>query len=194
MAPVPSFRALRVFTLTAPLIFLADQISKWVILEYLLAPSRSEPQNFLVWLATPGERTEFARLELLSFFNLTMVWNRGISFGIFGGQDLAWQAYILSALALIVCIGLFWWLLKQERLYMIIALSAIISGALGNVLDRLRFGAVADFFDFHLYGWHYPAFNIADSAIVLGVAYLALNGLFFDQNKDQNSHDPINRE
>lgn len=68
-----------------------------------------------------------------------------------------------------------------------IAFSAIIGGAIGNVIDRFRFGAVADFFDFHIAGWHYPAFNIADSAIVLGVAYLLIDILFLDHSNKQDS-------
>jgi len=70
------------------------------------------------------------------------------------------------------------WLRKAEQPLLRVALGLVIGGAIGNMIDRMAYGAVADFFDFHLGGWHWPAFNIADSGIVVGVALLFLDGLF----------------
>jgi len=159
-----------------------DQLSKWLILEHLFKTPQAQASPFLKWLVSSDQRTAFTQIEILPFFNLTMVWNEGMSFGLLGDDSSGIQAIALSALAGIICTALFIWILREKRAGMIVALSMIIAGALGNVLDRLRFGAVADFFDFHIAGWHYPAFNIADSVIVLGVAYLALDALFFHKS------------
>lgn len=115
--------------------------------------------------------------EVTGFFNLVMVWNRGVSFGMFS-NDSAIGPYILSTLAVGIAVFLFFWLRKAENRLVAAALGLVIGGALGNVIDRLRFGAVADFLDFHVAGYHWPAFNIADSAITVGVALLVFDSLF----------------
>lgn len=116
-------------------------------------------------------------LEVFPFFNLIMVWNRGVSFGLFGtGGDL--QRWILFALALIAAGLVAVWLARVSSGMMQLALGAIIGGAVGNGIDRAFRGAVADFFDFYLYNYHWPAFNIADSAIVVGAAVVLFDGLF----------------
>jgi signal peptidase II len=115
-------------------------------------------------------------IAVTPFFNLVMVWNRGISFGMFqGGGD--WQRWILVAFGLIVAVALAYWLTRPNPLWLAAAVGGIIGGALGNVVDRARFGAVADFFDFHVAGYHWPAFNVADAAIVCGVIGLLIDGL-----------------
>ena len=169
----------RIFLAVFIVIFLSDQISKWFILTRIF---NGESPGFIQWVIDAPGRVSYQRLELLPFFNLTMVWNDGISFGMLSGTS-AWQPYILSLMSVLICIALFIWMLKTQKKSQIIALSAVISGAMGNVFDRLRFGGVADFFDFHVLGWHYPAFNIADSTIVLGVAYLAIDAVFFSQSE-----------
>ncbi|MCA8909583.1 MAG: signal peptidase II [Rhodospirillaceae bacterium] len=119
-------------------------------------------------------------LELTGFFNLVVVWNRGVSFGMlsdFGDSS----AMILSGISLVVVVALLVWLRRVERIGVQLAIGAIMGGAIGNVVDRVRFGAVFDFLDFHVAQWHWPAFNVADSAIVLGVAYLLLDGLLTPQ-------------
>lgn len=114
-------------------------------------------------------------VEVTPFFNLVMVWNRGVSFGMFqSGEAGRW---LLSALALAIVAGLFLWLRRVDAWWLAAGLGGIIGGALGNVFDRLWYdeGAVADFFDFHVAGWHWPAFNVADAAIVVGVGLILLD-------------------
>ena len=108
------------------------------------------------------------------FFNLVLVYNSGAAFSFLAGAG-GWQKWFFVVLAL----GISAWLLSllrhhaQERL-LPTALSLILGGAIGNVIDRLRFDAVVDFLDFHLAGYHWPAFNVADSAITVGVALMLL--------------------
>ena len=107
---------------------------------------------------------------ITNFFNLVIVWNRGISFGMFqSGETGRW---LLVGFSSLVCFGLSIWLLRQNRSWPVYALSFVIGGAVGNIADRVIRGAVADFFDFHILGYHWPAFNIADSAITIGVVML----------------------
>ncbi len=109
-------------------------------------------------------------LPVNGFFNLVMVWNRGISFGMLqSGEAGRW---LLAFFSTLVCFGLVFWLRRQTHRVPILALGAVIGGAAGNIIDRVWRGAVADFFDFHLLGYHWPAFNVADSAITIGVAML----------------------
>lgn len=157
--------ALRLSLGIAAAVFVFDQLSKWVVLAQVMDPPRVIP-------VLPG-------------FNLVLVFNRGVSFGLFGG-DSAWWPYVLSALAVAVSVALALWARHAGNRLLAAALGAIIGGALGNVIDRLRFGAVVDFLDLYLPGTalpHWPAFNIADSAIVVGVALVALDGLFAGRGK-----------
>ncbi len=171
----------------AAFIIVADQISKWAILEYIIRPKAmpgTDALSFFDWLSSAPARFGFASVELLPFFNLTMVWNEGISFGLFQGSGI----WILSGLALAITVLFSVWLVKAQGWLQAVSLSMVIGGAIGNVIDRARFGAVADFFDFHLMGWHYPAFNVADCAIVVGIAILVLDGIFLEPkrtNKEQ---------
>lgn len=114
-------------------------------------------------------------IAVLPFANLVLVWNRGVSFGLLGGHGLPASAFI--ALSLAIAAGLLVWLWRERHAPTALALAAIIGGAVGNVIDRLRHGAVVDFIDLHAAGYHWPAFNIADSAIVLGALALVLDGL-----------------
>lgn len=112
------------------------------------------------------------RVAVTSFFNLVLVMNPGASFSFLADAG-GWQRWFFIVLALAISV----WLLvllrhhARERL-MPTALALVLGGALGNVIDRVRFGAVVDFLDFHVAGWHWPAFNIADSAITVGVILL----------------------
>ena len=85
---------------------------------------------------------------------------------------------MLSAFALAVVVGLLVWLRSLASPWATVGIGLIVGGAVGNVIDRLRFGAVVDFLDFHWAGWHFPAFNVADSAITIGVIMILLQGLF----------------
>jgi len=146
----------------AALIILIDQASKWWILSTVMNPPRV--------------------IEVTTFFNLVMAWNQGVSFGMLnsGGWLAAWGLPIATA-AIILGLGV--WLARADKLVTALGLGLIIGGALGNLIDRLRFGAVADFLDFHWAGYHWPAFNAADSAIFIGAVALVLETLFESREK-----------
>ncbi len=109
-------------------------------------------------------------LEITSFFNLILVWNKGISFGLFNNMDSLWITYILSFIVVLVLGYVAILLVREKKASLVLAYSFIIGGAIGNLIDRLIHGRVIDFLDFHINGYHWPAFNIADSFIVIGVA------------------------
>ena len=108
-------------------------------------------------------------VEVLPVLNLVAVRNDGVSFGMLGGLAPWWA---LVGLALGIMAALLVWLWRTQSRLLGAALGLVLGGALGNVLDRLRHGGVTDFLDFHFAGYHWPAFNLADSAIFLGVALL----------------------
>jgi signal peptidase II len=116
---------------------------------------------------------EIGQIEVTSFFNLVMVWNRGMSFGMF--NQFEHSIIILSVIAIIISSYLLYWLAKTESKIEAIALPLIVSGAIGNVIDRVLYKAVADFFDFHIFGYHWPAFNVADSCIFIGAMLLIIS-------------------
>lgn len=172
------------FSLAVDIIVL-DQLVKWLILEYVI---RNEVQphgikyDLVDWLLkAPSRLPTGTSVELLPFFNLTMVWNEGISFGLFHGTGI----WLLVGLSLIITAVFSVWLTRATGWLQAISLAMVIGGAIGNVIDRLRFGAVADFFDFHIGSWHYPAFNIADCAIVVGIALLVLDGIVFEPKRNK---------
>lgn len=142
--------------LIALMILALDQVSKWWILAVVMQPPRL--------------------IEVTSFFNLVLVWNRGISFGLFNNES-PWNSIILTAVALMISGGLAVWLTRVRRTGTAIAIGLIIGGALGNVFDRVRFGAVCDFLDLHAFGYHWPAFNVADAAISVGAVILLYEAL-----------------
>jgi signal peptidase II len=86
--------------------------------------------------------------------------------------------WLLPLVAIVIIIMLVAWLTRADRPILVVALGAVIGGAIGNLIDRIRFGAVADFLDVHAFGYHWPAFNIADSAITIGVAVLIFDSVF----------------
>ncbi len=141
----------------AVLVIAADQLSKWYILSVVMAPPRV--------------------IEMTSFFNLVLVGNRGVSFGMFS-TDTPWAQPAFAAFATAVAVFMGFWLWRAENRYIALSLGLIIGGALGNAVDRLAHGAVIDFLDFHASGYHWPAFNIADAAITMGVIFILLEGLF----------------
>jgi signal peptidase II len=140
----------------AAAIVLADQLAKWLILARF----------------APGER-----VELTGFFNLVLVFNKGAAFS-FLAAEAGWQTPVLAAFAVGAALVVSVLLVRSpERRMLCAGLALILGGALGNLVDRLRFGHVVDFLDFHAAGWHWPAFNVADSAITIGAALLILDGL-----------------
>ena len=104
-------------------------------------------------------------------FNLVFLRNDGVTFGMLGG--VPWWALSVLALGIVTWLAVL--LVRAETRLQASAFGAIIGGALGNVADRLRFGAVTDFLDFYIRGWHWPAFNLADVAVVGGVGLLLLS-------------------
>ncbi|OUR77689.1 signal peptidase II [Alphaproteobacteria bacterium 46_93_T64] len=123
-------------------------------------------------------------IEVTSFFRLVMVWNSGVSFGMFaGGETTRW---ILISLSTIISIVLLIMMTRAARKFLASGLGLVLGGAIGNIIDRIHFGRVADFFDFDLIVMRWPAFNIADVAIVCGVAILLVDSLFFDDKSSNN--------
>jgi len=120
----------------------------------------------------------YEHLPVLPFFNLTLVFNKGAAFSFLSDAG-GWQRGFFIALASCVAVALAVWLMRtspRERL-LAFGLALIIGGALGNLIDRIVLGHVVDFLDFHWAGWHWPAFNVADSAISVGVAALLWDSL-----------------
>jgi signal peptidase II len=120
-------------------------------------------------------------IEIAPFFNLVMVWNSGVSFGMFAAAKQPLALIFLSAAILVILLV---WLARTPSMLVAVALGCVMGGAIGNVIDRLRFGAVADFFDFHLGAYHWPAFNIADSAIFIGIVLLCLHSMLSSAKKE----------
>jgi len=143
----------------AALTLLLDQLSKLAVLHGL-------PFGY------PG-------LSLLPGLNLVHVYNEGAAFSFLAGQG-GWQRWLFSLFALAICGLLGWWLrrLPATAAWLGSAYSLVIGGALGNLLDRLLYGHVVDFIDVYVGRWHWPAFNLADSAICVGAVMIVLDGLF----------------
>lgn len=132
------------------------------------------------WLAAQLNNGD--SIALGDYFNWVKVWNTGVSFSMFNNHgDLG--RIVLCTLSLVVCAFLLWWLKKEKDKIKIISLGLIIGGALGNVIDRVRFGAVLDFLDFHIADHHWPAFNLADSFICIGAGILIFLELLNGQKK-----------
>ncbi len=110
------------------------------------------------------------------FFNLVSAWNTGVSFSMFDNLGGA-GVYILSAFSLVVVGFLLYWLSREKTLLMQVSLGMVIGGAIGNVIDRVRIGAVFDFLDVHFGGYHWPGFNLADSFICIGAVLIICDGL-----------------
>ena len=119
----------------------------------------------------PGER-----LELTGFLNLVLVFNKGAAFSLLA-QAPGWQTPVLIAIALAAAAILSALILRNlDKRLLCTGLALVLGGALGNLVDRLRLGHVVDFVDVHAAGWHWPAFNVADSGITIGAAILILEG------------------
>lgn len=140
----------------------ADQLVKWLVLSGFV----------------PGERR-----EVTDFLNLVLVFNKGAAFSLFA-QAPGWQTPLLIGFALVAAVVVSVFLVRTEGSRMMRAgLALILGGALGNVIDRLRLGHVVDFVDLHAMGMHWPAFNVADSAITLGAALLILDGFVHNEKR-----------
>ena len=131
----------------------------------VLAIDQASKAAILGWIMNPP-----TVIPLTDFFNLVLGFNTGVTFGI--GSAIDGGAFLLSGLALAVVVGLAWQIWRTRSGGEAAALGAIVGGALGNVIDRLRQGAVTDFLDLYLGEWHWPTFNLADVAILTGVGCL----------------------
>ena len=157
MAAGASFRRVAPWLGLAVLIVLVDQATKLAVLaRFALGES----------------------LPVTPFFNLVLVYNKGAAFSFLAGAA-GWQTPLLVGIAL-AAIAIVTWMLwrNPSRLILDIGLSFILGGAIGNLIDRIAYGQVVDFLLFHLYGWSYPAFNVADSAITVGAALLIIESFF----------------
>ena len=131
-----------------------DQVSKW---------------------AVDSSMQLYQSIHLVPYFNLTYVRNTGAAFS-FLSEAGGWQRWFFAGLAIFISIVIAVWLarLKQHETLLAVALSLVLGGAIGNLIDRLAYGYVIDFLDVYYQTWHWPAFNIADSAITLGVVLMLL--------------------
>lgn len=128
------------------------------------------------WLIGLLDGSGFSSIQVTGFFNLVMVWNHGVSFGMLSEPGTNVR-YFLMAVAFTIVGMMSFWLYRCTSRMVAIAIGLVIGGAIGNVIDRVRFGAVADFLDFHLFGYHWPAFNVADASIFCGVTLLLWDGI-----------------
>ena len=168
------------------LFFVTDQFSKWVMTEIIIRPSLygdiGVSRTLWEWLADAPARLPFTSIEILPFFNIVMVWNQGISFGLFnGGQN--YGVFLLIVLALIIIAIFSVWLFRCSSRLQLLGIAMVIGGALGNIMDRVRFGAVVDFMDVHMMDYHWPSFNISDSCISIGVFLLIIYAFFFENRE-----------
>jgi len=115
-------------------------------------------------------------VPILPFFNLVMVWNPGVSYGLLPAHGWSGTAFLAAfSLAAVAVLG--WWLWRAHRQALAIGLGLVIGGAIGNLIDRLIYGKVADFFHFYALGYDWYVFNVADCAITIGVAALLYDAL-----------------
>jgi signal peptidase II len=138
----------------ALVVVLLDQVTKIAMSERLLY-GQSEP--------------------ITTYFNLVMVYNKGAAFSFLSDQP-GWQRYFFTGVSVIASVFILWMLKRNpdQRLFCW-ALALILGGAIGNLIDRVAYGHVIDFLDFHVHGWHWPAFNVADSAITVGAILFVLD-------------------
>jgi signal peptidase II len=131
------------------------------------------------WILTGLDLREVGRVEVMPpVFNLSFVLNDGVSFGLFGGGSARWG---LSLFSIAVAGALAWWATRVDRRLLVAAIGLVMGGALGNVIDRIRFGGVVDFLDFSGTGLFPWIFNVADAAITVGVALLILDSLLSER-------------
>ena len=123
-------------------------------------------------------------MKILPFFNIVLVFNHGISFGMFAGAH-AFMDWLLPACLSLITLLLVVWLLRSQEKHVIVALGLIVGGAAGNLVDRLGEGVVTDFLDFHIGNYHWPAFNVADSAIFIGVVIFIFANIMCGKSNPQ---------
>lgn len=147
----------RIGYLTAIIVIIADQITKFWIIDKIMLPPRI--------------------ITINEYFNIVLTWNNGISFGLFNNDNKI-NALVISSIAIVIILFLIRLLSKAETKKLNIGFGLIIGGAVGNIVDRSIYGAVMDFLDLHIGTYHWPAFNIADSSITIGAIILIADSLF----------------
>jgi signal peptidase II len=145
-----------------------DQVSKLVINQYVPLHQSSE--------------------VIAGFFNIVHVQNRGAAFGLLAHIPGAAHIFLITSLIAIALILVYFRWIKEGEVWTPICLSLILTGAVGNLIDRFRLGSVIDFLDFYYQGWHWPAFNVADSSITIGVILLALKILWGEKKTFGEEH------
>ncbi len=154
------------------LVVVLDQASKlWIVRHFSLFES---------WPVIPG------------FFNLTYLTNTGVAFGLLAGP-VWWRQvfFIVVTVTALIVIGVLQWRLREKSVFYTVSLGLIAGGAIGNLTDRIRLGAVVDFLDFYLGNHHWPAFNMADSAITAGVGVFLVYNLFFEKDNDSGTGEKL---
>lgn len=147
-------RNIIIFILGAVVVIMLDQITKAVITEKLFMYGTHK--------------------VIEGFFNFVYVMNPGAAFGFLAGASEIFRYFFFIGITALAMLLIIYYIIKskQERLPVVISLTLIFGGAVGNLIDRIRFGAVVDFLDFYIGTWHWPAFNVADSAISIGAVLM----------------------
>lgn len=144
----------------------------WLALAAVVALADQATKRWILAAMSPGEA-----IEVTGFFNIVLAFNRGAAFSFLSDAG-GWQRYAFIAIAAGAIALILWLLARQPRqIAFCLGLALILGGAIGNVWDRVLLGHVVDFLDFHAAGWHWPAFNVADSGITVGAALLILDAL-----------------
>lgn len=153
--------------------------AKWFAVAAVIVVLDQLTKLWVLALFAPGER-----LAVTGFFNLVLVYNRGAAFSFLSNAP-GWQTPFFIAVAIVASIVVSVLLARmQGSVWFRAGLAAVLGGAIGNVIDRFRYGQVVDFLDFHAFGWHWPAFNVADSAITIGAALLILDSFRHGEKRD----------
>jgi signal peptidase II len=156
-----------IFLIIFGVVFL-DLLSKGTLL-YLI--TGTVPLSGAAWDVVP---VPYLMAHVFDFFNIVFTWNPGTSFSLFRAMGEVAPMILIVGTGFITGFILYY-LFRRAQSYEVVPLALIAGGAIGNLLDRIRFGAVIDFLDFHIGGWHWPAFNVADICIVVGVGLYLLN-------------------
>jgi len=138
------------------LTFFIDQLTKWAVVHVIMNPPRIIP-------VTP-------------FFNLVLAWNTGVSFSLFASSDKL-QLWSLVGLTSLIAIVLFSWMLREKNFITCLGLGMIVGGAIGNIVDRVIYGAVIDYLQFYVGSFYWPAFNMADAAICVAAGLMIMESL-----------------
>ena len=151
---------------------MAGTLAHWTLKDWLGSAAALVVVDQIVKVLVLQSLNSGGVVEVTPFFNLVLVYNPGAAFSFLAGAS-GWQREFFVAVALLASGWITWMLYRHPgRVLFSVALTLVLGGALGNLIDRLWLGAVIDFLDFHLFGYHWPAFNVADSAISIGAVLL----------------------